>query len=54
MNHLAWLVLCLSALETWCGAAVNAASDAPLPAGVKAVWDTEKAFREWTPSRERI
>ena len=26
----------------------------PLPAGVKAVWDTDKAFHETTPTRERI
>ncbi|HLX64897.1 MAG TPA: glycoside hydrolase family 2 TIM barrel-domain containing protein [Planctomycetota bacterium] len=29
-------------------------ADAPLPAGVKAVWDYEKAFREKTPMRERV
>ena len=27
---------------------------APLPAGVKAVWDAAKAFRESTPTRERV
>jgi beta-galactosidase len=27
---------------------------APLPAGVKAVWELEKAYREATPTRERI
>jgi len=27
---------------------------APLPAGVKAVWDLSKAYRETTPTRERI
>ncbi|MGO8839332.1 MAG: sugar-binding domain-containing protein [Limisphaerales bacterium] len=29
-------------------------SAAPLPAGVKAVWDADKAYRETTPTRERI
>jgi hypothetical protein len=28
--------------------------DAPLPAGVKAVWDLDKAFHEKTPTRERV
>jgi len=28
--------------------------DAPLPAGVKAVWDLDKAFLEKTPTRERV
>src|SRR5262245_52009870 len=28
--------------------------NAPLPAGVKAVWDMEKASREKTPTRERV
>jgi hypothetical protein len=31
-----------------------AQTDAPLPAGVKAVWDIDKAFREKTPTRERV
>jgi len=29
-------------------------STAPLPPGVKAVWDVEKAYRQSTPTRERI
>jgi hypothetical protein len=29
-------------------------TDAPLPQGVKAVWDMDKAHREKTPTRERI
>lgn len=33
---------------------VASAGDAPLPAGVKAVWDLDKSFREKTPTRERI
>lgn len=32
----------------------SAADDAPLPAGVRAVWDLTKAHREATPTRERI
>src|SRR3990170_4848250 len=32
----------------------GAESDAPLPAGVRAVWDLEKAWREATPTRERV
>jgi hypothetical protein len=36
-----------------CIAACSAA-DAPLPAGVKAVWDLDKACREKTPTRERL
>jgi hypothetical protein len=30
------------------------AADAVLPPGVKAVWDLDKAFREKTPTRERV
>src|SRR5436853_7632666 len=28
--------------------------DAPLPAGVRAVWDLARAYREKTPTRERV
>src|SRR5436305_253954 len=31
-----------------------APSDVPLPTGVKAVWDLDSAWREKTPTRERI
>ena len=31
-----------------------AQSEPVLPQGVKAIWDLEKAFREATPTRERI
>lgn len=31
-----------------------AQAEAPLPPGVRAVWDLEKAFREATPTRERV
>ncbi|MCK4284414.1 MAG: hypothetical protein KAX44_08865, partial [Candidatus Brocadiae bacterium] len=41
-----------------CGALREAAgqrgADVVLPQGVKAVWDLEKAYRETTPTRERI
>ena len=41
-----------------CGGLVQAAGQEPvdsgLPPGVRAIWDVEKAFRESTPSRERI
>src|SRR5438034_557207 len=33
---------------------VRAQSDAALPTGVKVVWDVDKAYRETTPTRERI
>ena len=35
-------------------ASPSLAADAPLPAGVKAVWDLGKAYRETTPTNERI
>jgi hypothetical protein len=31
-----------------------AAPEVPLPAGVKAVWDPDKAYRQTTPTRERV
>ncbi len=34
--------------------ATSPAADAPLPAGVRAVWDVDKAFRESTTTRERV
>ena len=36
------------------GTACAAGLDATLPAGVKAVWDPGKAYREKTPTRERV
>jgi hypothetical protein len=44
----AWLIA--AAVGTPC----LAQADAPLPAGVKAVWDLDKAWREKTPTRERV
>jgi hypothetical protein len=35
-------------------AAVRAAAEVSLPAGVKAVWDLDRAFREKTGTRERV
>ena len=49
-------VLALAVLA--CGALGQVAgqqgAEAALPAGVKAVWDIEKAYREATPTRERV
>ena len=36
------------------GALCVSQADAQLPSGVKAVWDLEKAYREKTPTRERV
>jgi hypothetical protein len=51
-------ILCRMAAPWLLAAALaspSAAEDAvPLPAGVEAVWDLAKAFRESTPTRERI
>jgi hypothetical protein len=47
----------LSAAVDQSGAAENggtASSDSVLPSGVKAVWDLSKAYREKTPTRERV
>jgi hypothetical protein len=44
----AWLIA--AAAVTPC----LAQADAPLPAGVKAVWDLDKAWREKTSTRERV
>jgi len=35
-------------------AALGGSSEKVLPAGVKAVWDLEKAYRQSTPTRERV
>ena len=45
----AFATLCLTVVQ-----APAAGPDAPLPAGVKAVWDLGQAYRETTPTRERI
>ena len=44
----AWLIA--AAAATLC----PAQTEAPLPGGVKAVWDLDKAYREATPTRERV
>jgi len=36
------------------GGGISWAEDAPLPDGVRIVWDLSKAYRETTPARERI
>jgi beta-galactosidase len=53
--NLARLVLPLAwILVTAAGTPGLAQVDAPLPPGVKAVWDLEKAYSEKTPTRERL
>jgi hypothetical protein len=47
------LVAALSVAVVACSVAF-AQGDAPLPSGVRAVWDFEKAYREKTPTRERV
>src|SRR5438309_1801231 len=37
-----------------CTAISSAQNSAPLPNGVKAVWDLSSAYREQTPTRERV
>src|SRR5437667_6970878 len=49
----ATLLFCAAA-ATPLGLAHGASFEAPLPPGVKVVWDLDKAFREKTPTRERI
>jgi beta-galactosidase len=49
----------LLALAAWlmtaaAGTSCPAQTDAPLPGGAKVVWDLGKAYREKTPTRERI
>jgi hypothetical protein len=43
------LVLCFAGAQ-----AIASGGDALLPAGVKVVWDLDKAYRETTPTRQRI
>ncbi len=52
-QHLASIIACAASLTT---AALGAAAstNAPLPEGVKVVWDMSKAYRQTTPTRERI
>jgi hypothetical protein len=45
--------LCASGLVLG-GIGTAEAKEAPLPAGVKAVWDLDKAHRDTTPTRERV
>ena len=41
-------------LSVLAGSLKAAPPDAALPPGVKAVWNLEKAYRERTPTRERV
>ncbi|NQT15467.1 MAG: hypothetical protein HQ582_22105, partial [Planctomycetes bacterium] len=53
----AGLRIFLVAMLTWTAAGVGAGDDrsaVELPEGVRAVWDVEKAYRQATPTRERI
>ena len=52
--HLPCLVAALLCVIGSSGMAVDEESAAVLPQGVKAIWDMSKAFRETTPTRERI
>jgi len=46
------IVLCGLALLIFGALALG--QESVLPSGVKAVWDVSKAYRETTPTRERI
>ncbi len=46
---MAWVVLHSGVVPR-----VVSGEDAPLPPGVHAVWDLGKAYRETTPTRERL
>lgn len=48
------ITLILGWMASMLGARALAESDAPLPSGVKAVWELEKAHREKTATRERV
>src|SRR5579872_670334 len=53
--HRSILSICLIGLQILlvC-AACSGQSAAPLPQGVRAVWDLKSAYRERTPTRERV
>jgi beta-galactosidase/beta-glucuronidase len=46
--------LSIITLITAAAARCLAEADAPVPAGVKAVWELDRAYREKTPTRERV
>ncbi len=57
LSHRCGLFVCVCAVLSCCGlsqAAAQEGADVVLPEGVKAVWDVAKAYRETTPTRERI
>lgn len=49
-----FLGIAIALLIALAPAPARAQADAPLPEGVRAVWDLGKAWRETTPTRERI
>ncbi|MDP2899122.1 MAG: glycoside hydrolase family 2 TIM barrel-domain containing protein, partial [bacterium] len=49
-----WIAVVVSLISGATQRVSVAQSDASLPAGVKAVWDFGKAYRETTPTRERV
>ncbi|MGD8240271.1 MAG: hypothetical protein PVH68_17075, partial [Armatimonadota bacterium] len=53
-HTLVWLVVVGSVIMVAIAGACRAQPAADLPRGVKAVWDVSKAYRETTPTRERI
>ena len=53
-HRLVCLAALLSTLLTATAAVSDTSSSVSLPDGVKAVWDLNKAYRETTPTRERI
>ena len=48
------IVCILLLLAGGSASAASLADEAPLPDGVRAVWDLNRAHRETTPTRERI
>ena len=48
------LILLVGLIAAAAGVSRAADGDAPLPGGVRAVWDIEKAFRQKTATRDRI
>jgi hypothetical protein len=49
-----WMVVMMGVTVGTTPGREEAQSAAPLPEGVRAVWDVNKAYRETTPTRERI
>ena len=53
-SRIAVLALAVLACGTLGQVAGQQGTEAALPAGVRAVWDLDKAYREATPTRERV